>query len=422
MARDLFTLAFVEGKGWVPPEATPEQEAERLAAYEAIVTLLATTKDRKRKRELEVDLRKAHAACAQVCMVEVNVGSIRSIEEGARNTRVNINADGLSIPVHGYVDMTNFPVWDALAKVKANFGRLRYRIIVRRTADIHPSVPWGDVEAPPVEGEKVPAVRVRDLVMIAPLEVTAPVEPELGDLPAAPPAPAASEAAPVAAAPAPAAVATLFPQPADGTIVCPLCGHPTAGSGPVFKHPATQRFAHKVCPTGTQPEAPAPAADGDPGPADEPSSEPNLGRGPRLAEPKPWERTDARGNLNLGSFAIQASVSMVELAVELLRAHMDEIGEPGVPMPAAIKGLAHLLLMAADRTQQIVRPDHHFDRADNSHTRARGAVRVALRMYPVPFRAAEETNADLGHRREVWVTNLVDFAAMLIQTAVELDQ
>jgi hypothetical protein len=49
-------------------------------------------------------------------------------------------------------------------------------------------------------------------------------------------------------------------------------------------------------------------------------------------------------------------------------------------------------------------------------------VRVALRLYPVPFRSVEETNADLGHRREVWVTNLVDFAAMLIQTAVELDQ
>lgn len=438
MARDLFTLAFVEGKGWVPPEATPEQEAERLAAYEAIVTLLSTTKDRKRRRELEVDLRKAHAACAQVCMVEVNVGSIRSIEEGARNTRVNINADGLSIPVHGYVDMTNFPVWDAVAQVRANFGRCRYRIIVRRTPDIHPLVPWNEVEAPPVEGEKVPAVRIRDLVMIAPLEVTAPVEPPLPELPPVPeaPAPAAStNGSASAAAPAPAGVTTLFPQDPQGQPVCPFCGEASRGPRPVLKHLGTGRFAHKACleahvESGSRQTGGDGQADATPGQAPAPAAPPAAPaapqttptRGPRVAEGKPWERENSDHSLNLGSDAVLANVSMTDLAVDLLDAHLAETGEAGPPAAAAVKALAALLLMAADQTQQNVRADGHFDRGDRSHTRARGMVRIAMRYHQVPWRTAEESPAELGARRQAWVASLVDYATMLFQTAVDLDR
>jgi len=145
MAREIQTLAFVQGKGWVRPEATEAQEAERLAAYEATAAMLKVCKDRKKRKDLEVE-RRAHVVCAQECMVEVGVGAIASVDERARNTRVNINADHLNIPIHGYLDMTDFALWDQVGLIRANFGRCRYRIIVRRTAEVHPSLPWGEVE------------------------------------------------------------------------------------------------------------------------------------------------------------------------------------------------------------------------------------------------------------------------------------
>jgi hypothetical protein len=223
--------------------------------------------------------------------------------------------------------------------------------------------------------------------------------------------------------------ATLFPQPPDGVIVCPLCGHPSNGTGPVYRH-SSGRYAHRVCPVGrpagaaqAAPEAPAsapaPVAD-QPAPAGSP--DPQLGKGPLVAEGKPWEHYNSDNSLNLGSDAILASVSMTDLAVDLLDAHLAEMGESGPPAAAAIKALADLLLLAADRTQAIVRADHHFNRGDRSHTRARGMVRIALRYHPVPWRQADESQAELGARRQAWLADLVDYASMLLQTAVDLDR
>lgn len=417
MARDIATLAFVQGKGWVPPEATPEQEAALVAAYEAAAAELKDCKDSDERPRLKKALREAHVRCAQECMVEIGRGSIRSVDEGDRNSRVEIGADHLNDPIHGYIDMTDFTLWAQVATIRANFGRCRYRIVVRRQAEVHPSIAWTKFT------EAQQKKRIRDLVMLAPetADVAAPAAPPApaAQAPVAPPAPAAQAAPAVASAPAPVATTTLFPQPAGGTIVCPLCGHPT--TGPVFKH-SSGRFAHKTCPTTAPDPDPAPAAEPVPADTGDDGPPPDLGRHPRVEENKPWQRTNTDGSINLGSFAIQASLSMVELAVELLSTHLADVGEPGPPAPASVSALAGLLLAAADRTQQIVRADHHFDRSDNSHTRARGAVRIALKLFPVPFREADESPADLGHRREVWVTSLVDYASMLIQAAVTLDR
>lgn len=410
MARDIATLAFVQGKGWVPPEATPDEEAKRVAAYEAAAAELKACKDADERPRLKKALRETHVVCAQECMVEIGRGSIRSVEEGDRNSRIEIGADHLNDPIHGFVDMTDFTLWAQVATIRANFGRCRYRIVVRRQAEVHPSIAWTKFT------EAQQKKRIRDLVVLTP---------ENGEAGVVSPPAAAAPAPPVAAAaataPAPVATATLFPQAAGGTIVCPLCGHPTAGSGPVLKH-SSGRFAHKTCPAGAQAPDPAPVAEPVPADTGDDGPPPDLGRHPRVEENKPWQRTNTDGSINLGSFAIQASLSMVELAVELLAAHLVDVGESGPPAPAAVSALAGLLLAATDRTQQVVRADHHFDRSDNSHTRARGAVRIALKLFPVPFRAAEESPADLGHRREVWVTSLVDYASMLIQTAIALDR
>jgi hypothetical protein len=201
--------------------------------------------------------------------------------------------------------------------------------------------------------------------------------------------------------------------------VCPFCGEPSRGTRPVLKHTPTGRFAHKVCVEALLTGGGTLVGDEAPEPAPTPEA---RHREPRIAEGKPWERTNTDGSVNLGSFAIQASLSMVELAVELLAAHLADTGQAGPPAPDAVRALAGLLLTAADCTQAAVRADHHFDRSDNSHARARGAVRIALQLYPVPFRSGEETAAELGERRQKWVSGLVDYAAMLLKTAVVLDR
>jgi hypothetical protein len=50
---------------------------------------------------------------------------------------------------------------------------------------------------------------------------------------------------------------------------------------------------------------------------------------------------------------------------------------------------------------------------DNSHTRARGAVREALRAFPVPFGADEAT-------RSQWEANLTSQATALMTMALDI--
>ena len=133
---------------------------------------------------------------------------------------------------------------------------------------------------------------------------------------------------------------------------------------------------------------------------------------PRLMEGKPWESINSDGSLNLGSYAVLAAVGMVELAHELLVARCAETGDP-VPDEDELRKLARTLLHAADAAQSTLRVDGHVSRMDNSHARARGAIRSALAAYPVPW----DANVD---GKKAWLVGLTCQATVIIRTAVAL--
>lgn len=147
-----------------------------------------------------------------------------------------------------------------------------------------------------------------------------------------------------------------------------------------------------------------------PGPQNRQSGQSANGRGPRVEEAKPWEDRNSDGSLNLGSYAVQASVGMVDKAHSLLLARRDD----GVPPPLTkVNALARLLLGAADHAQATVRADHHVDRMDPSHSRARAMVHTALEAEPVPWGGTEE-------ERQAWVIRLSTRAAELLALAAQL--
>lgn len=167
------------------------------------------------------------------------------------------------------------------------------------------------------------------------------------------------------------------------------------------------------------PNGSAPVDQGDPGPTEPPDDGEHFGAtptGPRMAEGKPWERTNSDGSVNLGSYAITASLGMVELAYELLCQRQRETGKAGTPN-GELKGFARMLLDASDRVQAIIRQDHRVDRQDNSHTRARGAVRSVVESTGVPWDSLETLD-----QKKAWVAFLVEQASGLLALALELDR
>lgn len=141
-------------------------------------------------------------------------------------------------------------------------------------------------------------------------------------------------------------------------------------------------------------------------------------RGPAMAEGRPFDEYNSDGTPNPGSYRRMAAVGFLEQAQRLVVARVRELtAETGLPAyvdVAQVKAIARYLLAAADRTQANVRTDRRVNRMDNSHTRARGAVRTALDVFPVPWGADQETRA-------AWVDNLADYATALLVTAEELD-
>lgn len=147
-------------------------------------------------------------------------------------------------------------------------------------------------------------------------------------------------------------------------------------------------------------------------PAAPPPDAPARDRAPApAAEAKPWEPRNTDGRLNLGSYAVTAASGMVGLAVELLAAQG--------PGPAGdvvkVKSLARWLLKAADAVQAANAHDGRVDRMDNLHTRARGAVRDALAVHPVPMNAGLEAV-------RAWHDELVELATGLLRTTIELTE
>jgi len=192
----------------------------------------------------------------------------------------------------------------------------------------------------------------------------------------------------------------------------------------VLVAPSAEAAVASTPPQSSEPaQAPASGA----APAD-PGSEPGeADRGPengaqrpggRIAEGKAWEEHNSDGSPNVGSWHVLAAAGMVDLAVELLTAHaatLEAAGEPFEfpPPPAKVKNLARTLLGIADRVQAAARTDGHYARGDSSHTRARGCVRTALALYPVPFGAEPA-------EREAWAEALTAYASALLQISVGL--
>lgn len=237
--------------------------------------------------------------------------------------------------------------------------------------------------------------------------------------------------------------------PLEGPLaqLCPRCGH-AYGTLPLVKSHHDGALVHRHCPEEVGPieaaaaSSPAAAAlaaeleairrpdasdvakpDASAGPSSEPSSTPRpprpiapARRGPREEEGKPWQRYNTDGSVNLGSYAYTAAVGTVELATRLLldRARTAAL-EAGTPIEApsrkVVTYLARTLLTAADTVQAAIRNDGQVDRQDNSHTRARGAIRDALDLYPVPFGATDEDRAD-------WLEALTGHATMLLEVAL----
>jgi hypothetical protein len=129
----------------------------------------------------------------------------------------------------------------------------------------------------------------------------------------------------------------------------------------------------------------------------------------KIQEAKAWEPTNSDGSPNRGSFEYQAVVGLVELAHDLLVER-----SPGeLPSIGKVKSLASVLLRVADAAQAAIRSDQRSDRMDNSHTRARGAVRSALNAFPPPIGGTDE-------ERRTWEQQLTERAVALLTLAAEL--
>lgn len=154
-----------------------------------------------------------------------------------------------------------------------------------------------------------------------------------------------------------------------------------------------------------------------PAPAQEVPRETAPRPGARIAEARPWEPHNSDGSLNLGSYAVTATESMVLLAHDLLvaRWRAGELGndDNAPPTEPQISRIARMLLLAADRTQAAIRTDGHADRLDNSHTRARAAIRAALDIHPVPFGAPPPAPV-------LWADQLVATATTFMSIVVSL--
>lgn len=310
--------------------------------------------------------------------VETGVGIVTKVEraDGARNAQVWIDASHLRKPVTGWADTHDAGLFAAVEGALAARQQVEYRVEVKRKASIDAEVPLDDV---PIFD------RVRDLVALRPAGSS--------PLPVSPPS--GSAAKPETPAPAPAP-----PPPAssEAAFLASASGDP----GPTEPDAPRQNGA----------PARQPDAGGDPGPV-EPGAAAPAGQ---LVEGKPWQRYNSDGSTNLGSYALQAAIGMAELAHRLQVDHRQRSGIPGLPTEDQIRGLARWLLWAADQAQARLRSDGKPDRMDSSHARARGAVRMAVEVLPVPW------GATTNEERRRWADALADYAAALLRVAVELDQ
>lgn len=323
--------------------------------------------------------------------VETGTGIIDHVDDfedptnnARRNVRVHIKATHTNLRelVTGWLDTHERflaqSAWDAM-----NGGfEVEYRVEVHRKRDVDPTIPIAEV------GNRD---KVRDLVVLRPKGSTG------YDSDSPPPQ------------------AATTPAPAPRANQETLDGH-----GPLYDHfvqqarqqPVVERVAM------TSEEADRIEAEETAGRSSAPEPARQVRRGLRVEEAQPWQLYNTDGSLNLGSWAVEAAASMVALAYKLLveNARQEAAAKGGpvtLPSEFTIKGLAGWLLTASDRAQANVRADGCVDRGDRSHARARGAVRAALDVYPVPWGSGQD-------QRDAWLTTLIDHATMILRLARDL--
>lgn len=138
--------------------------------------------------------------------------------------------------------------------------------------------------------------------------------------------------------------------------------------------------------------APAPAPAAAPAPQTPPpapsSSQGTTAPRARASEARPFEELNSDGRPNLGSYAVQAGVGMVELALEVLD------GAGLETRPATVEALAVDLMAAADGIQSGA-TGSRADRMDGSHPRARGLLRRLIERRPYPLELVVDAEGKL---------------------------
>lgn len=342
---------------------------------------------------------------------ETGRGIIQKIEGAGRNRQVTIKATHTDLrkPVTGWLDSTNERMLTFAQEAQANRVEVDYLVVVHRKGKVSPSIPFANLESDD---------KVRDLVELAPVGASSSEEVHAAAPPQDQPA-----TAPQAAQERPAGPAAANGTSKSEAFMCrfPGCdafgfsnegdrdGHETMAHARVTPEQAaagqaagTTPAADEAAPTEDEPagdptEPPHPADE--PGTTTRPTPPPAPSRRAKVEEARAWEPYNSDGKLNLGSYAVTASVGFAELAFKLVVDNMTvEATREGRGMEsldmARVGRLTRTLLRLADRTQASLRADGRVNRMDASHTRARGAVRLIIESYPPPFGLdAEEQKA-----------------------------
>lgn len=348
--------------------------------------------------------------------VETGQGVIQEIKQadGKRNAQVIINADHLKFgPVAGWFD-TYSDGWD---EIQVGM-RVRYEIRTRRKANIDPAIPLDEI--------KNPRDKVRDMVKLIPEKAgRATAAPAPTPSPDPRPRPSGDgmpphHSAPVEPRPIPVPLKTVCGECGYGPDQC-SCDAPSPSTTGVRqagldataqRHDLTERQG----PTKEELVADATAFARDGG---LPIPAPPRKKGPKIEEGKPWEERNTDGSMNLASYAFGAANGFVQLAHKLVADRIRRLTEEGATAvnltTSNVESLARYLLIAADQAQAMTRQDGRVDRMDQSHTRARSAVREALWVYPVPWGVDSET-------RNAWVEQVARHAAELMRIALVLHE
>lgn len=297
--------------------------------------------------------------------IETGRGHIEKIDEKGRNAQLVIRADGLNLAVQGWIEKTN-PCWPVAQAAHTGGQRISYRIVTKRKPDQDQTVPL----------EQVPKFkRVRDVEDISPIGGA-------GSAPGADGPPAAAPAAPPPAT-------RSAPAGSDGA------------QAPAPTAPIAQAHNGGNRPIPNQP--PEPPEDNSP---------------PQRDADKPYQHYNPDGTLNLGSYAAQAAMGMVDTADEMF-------AEAGLPASIAqLEGLAARLLRICDEVQASTRQDGKPDRMASSHARARGAVHTALRRLPFPFVPAGVEGPERDRiisTRDDWEAKVIARAGGILHSIARLD-